>query len=57
MVLPKIKQTQKRWLGQRNSCTTRDCIEYAYLMRIDQICEYPVIFGVHPACTYADDIN
>jgi uncharacterized protein len=52
-----LKQTQKQWLGQRNSCTTSDCIEKAYLTRIDEICEYPVISGIHPECLSADDIN
>ncbi len=52
-----LKPTQKQWLGQRNSCTTRGCIENAYLTRIDEICEYPVISGIHPECLSADDIN
>ncbi len=52
-----LKQTQKKWLAQRNSCTTKDCIENAYLTRIDEICEYPVISGIHPECLSAADIN
>ncbi len=51
-----LRQTQKQWLKQRNSCKTSECIENAYLARINAVCDYPVISGVHPACTYADDI-
>ncbi len=51
-----LRQTQKQWLKQRNRCATSDCIENAYLTRIDAVCDYPVISGIHPACTYADDI-
>lgn len=52
-----LRKTQKQWLGERNKCTTESCLVDAYRRRIDEICEYPVISGVHPVCTYASDIK
>jgi uncharacterized protein len=51
------KAVQKRWLQTRNRCTDYTCIEQAYRPRIDEICEYPVISGIHPDCTVAETID
>lgn len=51
------KAEQKAWLGRRNRCTEYACIENAYRTRIDELCEVPVVSGVHPPCTLADSIE
>lgn len=52
-----LKATQKNWLASRNKCTTNSCLVEAYRGRVDAICDYPVISGIHPACTYSSEIN
>lgn len=52
-----LKSTQKQWMSERNKCTSIQCVEIAYRKRIDEICEYPVISGVHPICTYSNEIK
>lgn len=52
-----LKSTQKQWMSERNKCTSIQCVEMAYRKRIDEICEYPVISGVHPICTSSDAIK
>jgi uncharacterized protein len=52
-----LKATQRAWLALRNKCTTRQCILDAYRKRVDEICDYPVISGIHPGCTYAEDVK
>ena len=52
-----LKQTQKKWLSQRNQCKTNECLVSAYRSRVDEVCEYPVISGVHPVCVSAADIK
>lgn len=52
-----LKSTQKKWMSDRNKCTSTQCIEEFYRSRIDEVCEYPVISGVHPICTRAEEIK
>lgn len=52
-----LKATQRKWLAERNKCTDNQCLANTYRMRIDQICEYPVISGTHPICTSSDEIK
>jgi uncharacterized protein len=52
-----LKTMQKKWLSNRNKCTNNNCLLEAYRKRVDEVCEYPVISGVHPICTYSDDIK
>lgn len=52
-----LKATQKKWLAERNKCTDNQCLASAYRKRIDEVCEYPVISGVHPVCTNSDEIK
>jgi uncharacterized protein YecT (DUF1311 family) len=52
-----LKLTQKSWLADRNKCTTKQCLADAYKKRIDEVCEYPVISGVHPLCTSSDEVQ
>ena len=48
--------TQRVWLSSRDQCTDNTCLRAAYRKRIDAICDYPVIAGVHPDCVMADSI-
>lgn len=52
-----LKSTQKKWIAERNKCTNNNCLSEAYRKRMDEICEYPVLSGVHPSCTSSDDIE
>jgi uncharacterized protein len=52
-----LKATQKKWLAERNKCTDNQCLANTYRKRIDEVCEYPVISGVHPICTSSDEIK
>lgn len=52
-----LKATQRAWLSIRNKCTTRQCILDAYRKRVDEVCDYPVISGVHPGCASADELE
>lgn len=52
-----LKATQKKWLAERNTCTDKQCLVSAYRKRTDEICEYPVITGVHPVCNSSDDVK
>mgnify|MGYP001547607245 CR=1 FL=1 len=51
-----LRATQREWLTTRNKCTTVQCVETLYRQRIDAVCDYPVISGIHPDCASADDI-
>lgn len=52
-----LKATQKKWLAERNKCTDSQCLATSYRKRIDEVCEYPVVSGVHPVCTASNDIK
>ncbi len=52
-----LKTTQKKWLAERNKCTDNQCLATTYRKRIDEVCEYPVISGVHPTCANFDEIK
>jgi uncharacterized protein len=52
-----IRADQRKWLGDRNKCTTGTCVQKAYRVRIDAVCETPVLSGVHPVCTDSSEIK
>ncbi|MDP1770900.1 MAG: hypothetical protein Q8L15_01345 [Methylobacter sp.] len=52
-----LKSTQKTWLSDRNKCKDSQCLIDSYKKRIDEVCEYPVISGIHPECTSSSDIK
>lgn len=52
-----LRSTQKKWLSERNKCSNIKCVENLYRTRIDEVCEYPVISGVHAICTPSEDIK
>lgn len=51
-----LLSTQRDWIRQRNTCSTSSCIERIYRIRIDEICSYPVLSGIHPPCKYSEDV-
>jgi uncharacterized protein YecT (DUF1311 family) len=52
-----LKTTQRQWVAERNKCTTTACLEKAYRVRIDAVCEYPVISGLHPNCIEQENVR
>lgn len=52
-----LKATQRKWLAERNKCADNQCLADAYRKRINEVCEYPVISGVHPVCANSDEIK
>jgi len=50
-----LKSTQMQWLASRNRCQDRQCLVNAYKVRIEEICAYPVLSGMHPSCGTPDD--
>jgi uncharacterized protein YecT (DUF1311 family) len=52
-----LKATQRKWLLERNKCTDNQCLANAYRKRIDEVCEYPVVSGLHPDCTNSGAIK
>lgn len=52
-----LKASQRQWAAARSSCSTTQCLADRYRARIDEICDYPVITGIHPGCTEAADVN
>lgn len=52
--------TQRQWISSRNQCDSIECLKETYTLRINQICSYPVISGIYPACVTIDsteDLN
>ncbi len=52
-----LRNDQRKWIANRNKCTTRECLVATYRERIDETCDYGVVSGVHPDCVHADDIE
>ena len=52
-----LKADQRKWIANRNKCTTRDCLISAYRKRVDETCDYGVVSGVHPDCVDAKDVE
>ena len=52
-----LRNDQRKWIANRNKCTTRECLVATYRERVDETCEYGVVSGVHPDCVHADDIE
>ena len=52
-----LRESQRSWLKERNRCTTAYCVEALYKLRVDAVCELPVLSGVHPICTSSDEIE
>lgn len=52
-----LRNTQREWMQRRNRCADVSCIERAYRDRIDEVCETPVLSGVHPGCLPSSEIQ
>ncbi len=52
-----LKKEQRAWLAQRNKCTTEKCLIDLYRKRVDDVCDAPVVTGIHAACVQSSDIN
>lgn len=52
-----LRIDQRKWIANRNKCTTRECLVATYRERIDETCDYGVASGVHPDCVHADDVE
>lgn len=52
----KLKATQRQWLLERNRCVNKECVFDLYKSRLGNICDYPVITGVHPVCDDYDAV-
>lgn len=42
-----MKKQQKDWMTERNTCSDASCLEQSYKNRINELCEMPVVSGVH----------
>lgn len=52
-----LRSEQKAWIAKRNKCTSEKCLVDAYRARIDDVCDVPMIKGVHPVCIMSDDVK
>jgi uncharacterized protein len=52
-----LRNDQRKWIANRNKCTTRECLVATYRERIDETCDYGVVSGVHPDCIHAEDVE
>jgi uncharacterized protein len=52
-----LKREQKEWLHKRNACKSEKCLVDTYRSRIDEICNTPVVTGIHPDCVMSDDVK
>lgn len=52
-----LKKEQRAWIAQRNKCTTDQCLVDLYRKRVDDVCEAPVVSGVHASCVQSSDIT
>ncbi|WP_024973486.1 lysozyme inhibitor LprI family protein [Ralstonia pickettii] len=52
-----LKKEQRAWIGQRNKCTTEQCLVDLYRKRVDDVCEAPVVTGMHASCVQSGDIK
>lgn len=55
--IAELKSTQQQWIVNRNNCADIQCLANTYKARIDEVCEYPVISGMHPECLMSNDIQ
>ena len=51
-----LRSSQRSWLKKRNACKTDDCLFKLYVSRVDELCEIPVISGIHFICEMSDTI-
>nr|WKF57198.1 hypothetical protein HUO10_001676 [Paraburkholderia busanensis] len=52
-----LKKEQRAWIAQRNKCTNDKCLVDLYRKRVDDVCDAPVVSGVHAECVQSIDIS
>ncbi len=52
-----IVTSQKQWLVKRNQCPDAQCLVGLYRVRVDKVCEYSTISGMHHMCRIAEEIQ
>jgi uncharacterized protein len=52
-----LKKEQRAWLAERNKCKTNKRLVDLYRKRVDDVCDDPVVSGVHASCVQSSDIN
>ncbi|MBB5508729.1 lysozyme inhibitor LprI family protein [Paraburkholderia atlantica] len=52
-----LKKEQRAWVAQRNKCTSEKCLVDLYRKRVDDVCDAPVVTGIHAACVQSEDIQ
>lgn len=52
-----LRSTQRQWIAERDQCKDESCLVALYRDRVDAVCDYPVISGVHPGCTQSNEID
>ncbi|MFM0052517.1 lysozyme inhibitor LprI family protein [Caballeronia grimmiae] len=51
-----LNKEQRAWIAQRNKCATEKCLVDLYRKRVDDVCDAPVVRGVHAACVQSSDV-
>lgn len=52
-----LKKEQRAWVAQRNKCSSEKCLVDLYRKRVDDVCDAPVVTGIHAACVQSEDIQ
>ncbi|MGF6769476.1 uncharacterized protein P3T18_001946 [Paraburkholderia sp. GAS199] len=52
-----LKKEERSWIAQRNKCTNDQCLIDMYRKRVDDVCDAPVVSGVHADCVQGSDIS
>lgn len=52
-----LRETQRKWIVERNRCTSEYCLIALYRERVDAVCDYPVESGIHPGCKFSSEIE
>jgi hypothetical protein len=52
-----LRETQRKWIAERDKCTTEYCLTALYRERVDAVCDYPVESGIHPGCKFSSEIE
>ncbi|MGF6699561.1 uncharacterized protein OKW38_004173 [Paraburkholderia sp. MM5496-R1] len=52
-----LKKEQRAWVARRNKCTSEKCLADLYRKRVDDVCDAPVVTGIHAACVQSEDIQ
>jgi uncharacterized protein len=50
-----LKHENDQWISERKKCQNKQCIIDSYKNRYSEICDLPVVIGVHPLCNYLEN--